>query len=80
MVWKVLPARWLIAAASAIAEALRAMIQRFPYYGRFANIRRRPEGQPDAGDMLQAIRHGRVLVRVQLLRRPRREPTARSEP
>ncbi len=49
-----------------VAAALRAMLRRFPRYGTFANIRRQPDGSPNEGDIANAVRSGRVVVRARL--------------
>jgi deazaflavin-dependent oxidoreductase (nitroreductase family) len=54
----------------ACAEAIRAMINRFPNYGKWANIGNDADGKPVAADIDRAVRDGRVLVRVQLAEAP----------
>ena len=49
-----------------IQLALQAMMERFPSYGSFANIRRDHDGRPRTEDLARAIAEGRVLVRVHL--------------
>ena len=50
----------------AIAEALRALVKRVPAYGRFAQVSRGPDGEPNPEEIARAIWNGRILVRVQL--------------
>ncbi len=54
----------------ACAEAIRAMIKRFPNYGKWANVANDADGKPIAADIDRAVRDGRVLVRVQLAEAP----------
>ena len=55
---------------AAIAEAITAMMARFSRYGRFANVRRGPNGEPNREDLVRAVRAGRVLIRVRLVAPP----------
>lgn len=51
-----------------VERVLRAMLARFPRYGKPANIRTGPDGQPLEEDIARAIqRDGRVVVRVRLV-------------
>ena len=49
-----------------VERVLRAMLARFPRYGAFAGVGIGRDGQPSSEDIAQAIRNGRVVVRVQL--------------
>jgi hypothetical protein len=49
-----------------VAEALTAVVRDHPPYGRWAHIRVRADGTPDAADVRAEVARGRVLVRVQL--------------
>lgn len=50
-----------------VERVLRAMLARFPRYGKPAHIRTGPDGKPDAADVARAITtDGRVVVRVRL--------------
>lgn len=51
-----------------VERVLRAMLARFPRYGKPANIRTGPGGRPREEDIARAIqRDGRVVVRVRLV-------------
>ena len=64
----------------AIAEALRALVKRVPAYGRFAQVSRGPNGEPNPEEITRAIRNGRVLVRVRLESVTRLEPCSGDNP
>ena len=49
-----------------VERVLRAMLARFPRYGRFARVGAGPGGDPDPADIARAIANGRVVVRVRL--------------
>jgi hypothetical protein len=49
-----------------VAEALTALVQDHPPYGRWAHIGVGADGRPDAADVRAEVARGRVLVRVQL--------------
>jgi hypothetical protein len=50
----------------AVAEALTALVRDHRPYGRWAHVRVRADGTPDAADVRAEVERGRVLVRVQL--------------
>jgi deazaflavin-dependent oxidoreductase (nitroreductase family) len=50
----------------AVGETLLAMLKRFPGYGKRVGVTLTPEGHADSRQMQQAIKKGRVLVRVHL--------------
>ena len=49
-----------------VERVLRAMLARFPRYGKFARVGVGPGGNPDPADIARAIANGRVVVRVRL--------------
>ena len=49
-----------------VERVLRAMLERFPRYGAFADVRMGPDGEPIPEDVARAIANGRVVVRVRL--------------
>jgi hypothetical protein len=57
-----------------VADALTAIVRDHPPYGRWAHVRVRADGTPDAADVRAEVARGRVLVRVQL---PPEDTTAR---
>jgi deazaflavin-dependent oxidoreductase (nitroreductase family) len=50
----------------ATAEGLAALIEAIPSYGRFAGVRRSPEGRADPEDISREIKDGRVMIRIEL--------------
>lgn len=50
----------------AVGETLVAMLKRFPGYGKRVGVTLTSEGHADSQQIEQAIRNGRVLVRVRL--------------
>ena len=49
-----------------VERVLRAMLRRFPRYGRFAGVGVGPDGAPDPEDVARSVANGRVAVRVRL--------------
>jgi len=52
----------VIADRGAVEAALRALLARFPRYGRFAAIRRGPGGRPDEADLARAVAARRTRI------------------
>lgn len=55
---------------AACIEGLEAMLRRYPGYGKWANVKNGPDGQPRREDVVQAVRDGRVLIRIRLAESP----------
>ena len=49
-----------------VIEALEKMLKRFPRYGRYAHVSLGPDGRIDRRGAEEAVRAGRVLIRVAL--------------
>jgi hypothetical protein len=55
-----------VAREEGVAEVLRKILRRYPGYRRFVGVSVDEDGRPDEGTIREAVRRGRVGIRVRL--------------